>query len=490
MRRIPVAAALLALSSGALTIALWSLDLRWAGLFVLFWFSALGLALLRSLEVPIERLLLCTFVLAQSIRMDVHLVHVPGSYGFPVGLSDLWWLSLLVLWYFRVRREGTVVEWPRRFAIPLALIVLGAVIAALRHPEWSTRFRMGTYVVQSALLFFYLWNLRLVERDYRRLAVGIGAALLIQGVIGSLQGATRSTLGLEFFGASSAGVNTESFTSFSRVGGTLGQPNRFAMFMNSVLFVPLAMAFAARTLRGRLAYLLTFAVAFAAVILSQSRGAWLGFGIALVPFAWFALRERLSRLHSALAVSWVLAGSLAVAVALPPVYERLTQPDNSAAYSRIPMALTALDMIRDNPFGVGFGQYVARMNEYDVTQDGLTYRFRFAVHNAYLLLAAEQGIWVLLAYLAILVQYYAGVVRLAAERPGFPRVLGLALGAGMLAIHLHKSVEISYLMINVHEWFVTGMTLQVLRHLQSRSAESGLAGAPPRAAPLASGAAA
>jgi hypothetical protein len=53
--------------------------------------------------------------------------------------------------------------------------------------------------------------------------VGIAASLAIQGVIGGLQGVTRSSLGLEFFGASSATTETASFTSYSRVGGTIGQ---------------------------------------------------------------------------------------------------------------------------------------------------------------------------------------------------------------------------------------------------------------------------
>jgi O-antigen ligase len=139
------------------------------------------------------------------------------------------------------------------------------------------------------------------------------------------------------------------------------------------------------------------------------------------------------------------------------------------------MALTALRMIRYNPFGVGLGQYVLRMNAYDVTQDGLTYHFRFPVHNAYLLLCAEQGIWVLVTYLVLFCLYYVEVFKLVFARPGWPRVIGLAFAAGMVAVHLHLNLEINYVMTDIHEWFAMGMVLMVLRHLQRREAAPALA---------------
>src|SRR5262249_31445749 len=159
------------------------------------------------------------------------------------------------------------IEWPRRYVFPLALLLLGGVIAVVQTPDWSTRLRMVLYLIETELTIFYLWNLELEERDYRRLCIGVSIAMLLQGMLGLAQAVTHSTLGLEFFGASNAAINTNSWSGFTRVGGTLGQPNRFAIFVNSAIFIPMTMILASRNWRGRLASLAIFLAAFGALVM-------------------------------------------------------------------------------------------------------------------------------------------------------------------------------------------------------------------------------
>ena len=485
--RISLFASFLAVLSGVLTIVLWSIGLRWVAFLLLFWVTVAGFGLLRWFDVQVEKLMLYTFVLANSIRMDVHVVFSKSGFGFPIGLGEVSLVALLILWAVRARRETYSTQWPKRYLFPLALTLVGAVISVFQTPDLSTCFRMPLYVLENALLFFYLWNLRLEDKEWRRLTVGIAVALALQGVIGGLQGATHSTLGLEFFGSTNAAVDVKTYTEFSRVGGTLGQPNRFAIFVNASIFTLFAMILWAKSWRGRIGYVVIFCMAFGALIMTQSRGGWLGFAFAFMPFAYYALRERMGRFFSVFTIGCILSSGLIFIVVFPPIYQRLTAEDQNSASSRIPMSLTALRMIRHNPFGVGFTEYVPRMTAYDVTQDGLTYRFRYPVHNAYLLLAAEQGIWVLVVYLVLIAIYYRDVIRLVMEPPGFPRVLGLAFAAGMLAVHLHINLEISHVMIDPNQWFSMGMALCVLRHLQRRPAAQTVAAAEV-AAPLTLGA--
>ncbi len=480
MRRLPLVTSLLTFGSGALLLYLWSLGLKWGAIFLLAWFAVLGIGLLRSFHVHVEKLLVYTMVLANSIRMDVHVVYVPGGEGFPIGLGDVCWLVLMFLWWRRVRRTGEKTEWPLRFQVPFLLLILAGIIGSVPNPEISAGSRGVMFVIQSWLLFFYLYNAKFEDADYYKLAVGIGVALTIQGVIGALQGATHSSLGLEFFGATNAAINTLTSTEFSRVGGTIGQPNRFAMFVNAVIFVPIAMILASRSKIMKVLYALVFCFSFAALVMSQSRGAWMGFFAGFVPFAYLALREKMNRTLAAFTVAWILITGVVLVIAIPETRERLMAPDQNSAYSRIPMALTALRMIRYNPFGVGIGMYIYRMNAYDVTEYGLTYSFRFPVHNAYLLLCAEQGIWALITYLVLFVVYYVEVFKLVFyAKPGWPRIIGLAFGAGMVAVHLHMNLEITYLMSDDHQWFSMGMVLMVLRHLQRRDAVPALAPAAP-----------
>ena len=57
----------------------------------------LGFALLRWFEVPIEKLLVYTMVLSNSIRMDVHIIYVPGGWGFPINNGEVCLLCVLIL---------------------------------------------------------------------------------------------------------------------------------------------------------------------------------------------------------------------------------------------------------------------------------------------------------------------------------------------------------------------------------------------------------
>ena len=118
--------------------------------------------------------------------------------------------------------------------------------------------------------------------------VGIAVALALQGIIGGLQGATHSTLGLEALRRpTNAAVDVKSFTEFSRVGAaSLGQPNRFRHLRERVgIFTLLAMILWANVRRGRIGYVVIFCMAPGALIMTQSRGGWLGFAFAFMPFA-------------------------------------------------------------------------------------------------------------------------------------------------------------------------------------------------------------
>jgi O-antigen ligase len=70
---------------------------------------------------------------------------------------------------------------------------------------------------------------------------------------------------------------------------------------------------------------------------------------------------------------------------------RLTSNDQGSAQSRITLAQTALEIIKDHPLlGVGLNNYISAMHQYgqiDLRNNGPT-----LVHNVYLLITAETGL--------------------------------------------------------------------------------------------------
>ena len=299
-------------------------------------------------------------------------------------------------------------------------------------------------------------------RTTRALLVALLAAGVLQAAIGIWQFGLRGT-GPEHFIV---------LGRFYRAYGTFEQPNPFGGYMNLVALLALG------TLWGLLATRFTnrvtgeglfrparFWVPFVtvcalaaslALVLSWSRGAWLGFLAGLAVLALFSTRRVLAG-GALLAVAGVVLGAgiyLGVSAGIGPalaVADRLggfgdefalgdargvdINDANYAVIERLAHWQAAVDMARDDLWtGVGFGNYPAAYPAYALINfpDALGH-----AHNYYLNLLAEVGLPGLLAYalfwLAIVVQTIRVCRRL--EWPERGVAVGLLAAWAALAVH-------------------------------------------------------
>jgi O-antigen ligase len=85
------------------------------------------------------------------------------------------------------------------------------------------------------------------------------------------------------------------------------------------------------------------------------------------------------------------------------IVDRLSNDDNGAAASRIPLSQIAFLMIEDHPVsGVGANNYALFMTPY-AARSGHIGEFRYTVHNTYFLTWAETGIGGLIALVWLLI---------------------------------------------------------------------------------------
>ena len=272
----------------------------------------------------------------------------------------------------------------------LLILILSTLVSGLRGEDVMAGIRAAVLLVQSYVLILYLFNLDLDERLVRWLTIGMCLALAFQGLIGSLQGITKSSLGLDFLGATEAAYMDRD--DMNRVGGTLGWSNRFATFVNTLILVPIAWTLSRRFLLERVAGTSIFLLALFVLFLSKSRGSWGALCLCLPVFLYFGLAGRMTRFHRLFFLSVGGIFGILALLAIPGTRDRLLGDDEGSAHARIPMSLTAIAMIQEHPLGVGLGNYVSIMHRFDQSEDRHTIRFRHPVHNAYLLLCAEQGI--------------------------------------------------------------------------------------------------
>ena len=290
-----------------------------------------------------------------------------------------------------------------------------------------------------------------------------------------LAGISQALIGIWQFGL--RGTGPEHFIvlgRFYRAYGTFEQPNPFGGYMNLTAFLALGLLLGLvmrRYKHGRSGdssdtfnpFGFWFGVALVgaaagtlAVILSWSRGAWLGFLAGAAVFALFSTRRIWHGLAFAgLAVIVITGGLVAgVAAGLAPaqavvdrvggLFEEFTLGDvrgvdiNDANYSvieRLAHWQAATGMARDDVWtGVGFGNYSAAYGDYDLINfsDPLGH-----AHNYYLNLLAEVGLPGLVTYglfwLVIVGQSIWLARRLAWPERGV--VVGLLAAWVGLAVH-------------------------------------------------------
>ncbi len=250
---------------------------------------------------------------------------------------------------------------------------------------------------------------------------------LVFGVV--LAGMVQALIGLyEFRGGSGAPHLWILDYRYFRAFGTFGQPNPFGAFMGLILplalgtmwgyFLALRESWDDLALRWMNSALVALYGSMAAIILlgllvSWSRGAWMGFGAAALVLLWLAPR-RLK--HGTLLLMGVglLGGVLWINGRLPPqLIERITSfsedftgfgdmrgtvisDENYAIVERLAHWQSAMEMANNRPWlGVGFGNYEVAYPDFALANWPLALGH---AHNYYLNLLAETGIIGLTVY--------------------------------------------------------------------------------------------
>jgi O-antigen ligase len=203
---------------------------------------------------------------------------------------------------------------------------------------------------------------------------------------------------------------------FMRAYGMFGQPNPFAGYLGTILPLALAMSLIPQPGRFRTVSAICFGLIAMGIVLSLSRGAWVGVAISLGVMA-MAWSPRARKLVIPLAALGILLVGLAMLGLLPAsLSTRITSvtdnfgvfdvrsvqlsSENFAVVERMAHWQAGWYMFQDYPFlGVGPGNYPAVYEEYYIPpwREPLGH-----AHNYYLNMAAEAGVPGLLALLLVL----------------------------------------------------------------------------------------
>lgn len=281
---------------------------------------------------------------------------------------------------------------------------------------------------------------------------------------------------------------------FLRAYGTFGQPNPFGGYLAMTLPVALALALWRRPWVGRPSRLTLLAFAATgicgvALLMSLSRGAWLGVIVGLAALFWARVRRGGLVIAVGLAAVIVLFGLDAAHVVPATVSARLAQivqyfglfdasrvvptPQNWAIVERMAHWQAAWNMYLARPIlGVGPGHYALAYPDYRVN-DFWIYPLGHA-HNVYLNIMAETGFLGIAAYLAQFVAWLA-VILAGRERARSPidRALAAGILASFVAVAVHNGFDDLFVHgLNAQFGMLVGLAAAIGRNQPAEQQES------------------
>ncbi|MFC1736045.1 O-antigen ligase family protein [Candidatus Hydrogenedentota bacterium] len=461
---------------GCVVLCVANLEAKWIFGITASFVIAVAVVLYRDLKVFV--LMLLTLLL--SVNADLNFFyreHYGSAGGLYFSAVDLCLLVLIVHWAFRAsaRKPHEARRLPTVSKVMLcaaaALLAAGGISTILVADDRIVALFAWCRLLACVMLFLYLAFRIDSAKLISRILLCLCTTLVIQGVFATTQVVTGSTLGLGFLGEDTSVIEQQMGSdTLTRAGGTLGHPNGLASYLEIVLPFAMALVLVEARMAHRAAGIIGLLFGTVALILTLSRGGFLGTvaGLGAIMLL-FLIRSR--RRSKAFAVS--LVGALSILVVCLFLNEALTarflREDYGEAFSRVPMMEVAFSMIGDNPImGVGLNNYALEMAKYDSTVVQISSFFPYPVHNLFLLVTAEMGPVVCLALLIFVGALIWMSFQLSASDDWDLRAVGLGTLGASIAFFMHAQVNVFHIETITMVWFVAGLSLAAFQVERNR----------------------
>ena len=450
-----------------------TLDWRWACIAMLTGLLLIGLPPTSSILVIgfVGLTIICVIEPAIAIMVMLAvsplktLIETEVAFPFPVDIGQLSFLFAVGVWttYKIAHRQKFLSPTTMPLFFPLMIFI---ITTALTLPNaYSVSAGLKEWLRWLEILALVYITVDFPKNRWQWLLFGLILAGVIQALIGIY----------EFNGGSGAAHLWILDFRFFRAFGTFGQPNPFGAFMG--LMLPLAIGTAwghltktwaeyresqnlwTTTTMLTIMYGLMAGILLIGLLVSWSRGSWMGFSIASLVMIWL-LPRRFWQGTVLLALVSVIGWLLWLNGYLPAqLVDRVTSfsadftgfsdvrgvdinDDNFALIERLAHWQSAIEIAEENPWlGVGFGNYEVAYPDFALVNWPLALGH---AHNYYLNLIAETGILGLLAYLLMWAFIIYKTWQLIRRTHYIERGIALGLMGVWVHIAIHSLVDKLY----------------------------------------------
>jgi hypothetical protein len=289
--------------------------------------------------------------------------------------------------------EGTLTARPTEVNLVLLLCLTGFLsipLAINRSTAWLEF--SGTFI-RCVVIFIIMVN---VVRTKARLK-GLIYLALVAGLWLSVQTLNDYRLGL---------MTVEGYRASGKGGGIFGNSNDMALFLVTLVPIAFALLLTSRSLTRKILFGSGAVLMVTAIVLTYSRGGFIGLVVALTFFAWkTGQRRRLEIIALGfLMVAAFLALVPGYAMRLASILIPSLDPLGSSEARSGELFRSLYVAIRHPLLGIGMGNYASEMS----------YR-GLVTHNSYTQVAAEMGMAALVCYTMFVVKPLKKLGQIARE---------------------------------------------------------------------------
>ena len=341
---------------------------------------------------------------------------------------------------------------PNKIELPIVLFGILILIGTITSINPRGSFRDFTIHMVSLGLVVVMVNVIKTKEDFNRVVT----LLVFSATIVALIGLYQYVAGVEI---DAAWIDVENNPDIkARVFSVFGNPNVLAEYLIMMIPLSISLMWYSKKLYKKLLFLGTSLILILAIVLTMSRGGWLGFAFSALVFILLVDKRFL------LSIIPITIGGVYL---LPQTYlNRILSignfQDSSNAY-RLKMWEITMDIIRDYPLaGVGFGHLPFKQTFETYIRTMPTYH----AHNTFLEIAAELGIPGLIAFLfLIFVIFKYGIKELITRENTYISIMAAGVLSGLAGVLAHGGVEnVLYLTRIIFSfWVLIGLLLVLLR---------------------------
>ncbi len=405
----------------------------------------------------LRKVLLTVIPLEIAIPIDTYLnyQHEPAESGaiggFNVSLSTAVLLALYFFWFAQLlSQRGDLAHCYPRVSISHVLYLVATAISVRVATSVSLTINEMILIFYALLIHTYIYSTFRRREELEYMVLVLLGAIILQGLLMAAVFALRNDIRVgPLF------VRFDSHT--GRVGGTVGSPNGAGSYLIMLLPVTVTAMAMMQQRWQKILGAAAFIMGVMGLFMTQSRGALIGFVIAMGIFSLMAAARGWMKLKWPMIVAYL--GTIPLILLAPILLARFLEDDGGSAESRGPLIQLAVRMIADHPiFGVGANNFAIVKNEY-ITPE-FSDIWLSTVHNHYLRIWSEMGAIGLLIYGAMIVSILYTGLRCWEMRgiDPFMGMLAIGLSAGIIGVHLQVAFDLFNARPQVHTlWLVSAL---------------------------------